>query len=930
MPETALIAGACAALLVLAGWAYRSGTLLRVAGADPAYVRTVPDRVRYSSMGAIVVLTAVAAAASLTLALSLVFPGHSWVWNLPAGLLWGGVVFNVDRWIVASFDYGPITSGESQAARPVRRRNGFVQFAVRFAMASLVGLVISEPIVLAVFGPEISQQLSVQHAADLKTRTAAIRATEQQQLARLDQAVTAAGKDLAAATRKANAAHRVYLCELTAQCHLPPGQVTGVPGAGPQTTQDRILWQRAQRQETKAQHSLDAATAAQRRAAATADSDVRRQAAAAAKVIDADNGLLARERALDTLTRENPGFALRRIVLWLALMFFDLAPVLLKTFSPPTLYEVLLRSAAVRLAWNAMADATADSDHESSKRAVTREHELALHRSMTVGGPGLPGPGGDGPAGLRGVGGHAGAAGHGGPAGPASGTGVAAGAGGALAAPGLGADGPAGTAARDAETMTGGAAVGLARAGMLPGAGKLPGVGKLPGPGPGGQGWVIGGRWRIQGPVPHAADSGHTPYVAVDTLGEYPFEVVVKIIAPPPGVAGTRGLRERRHAQMEMSLPHGHLHPNIAEVLDCDTDPRYGSYLVTRLYPVTLERYLVQAAELDTLTVGLVLRFAEQILAGLRAAWDLGFVHLDLKPANVALAADGTVKLIDFGLAQQYQKAGGGNDTTTAARFTPFYAPPEQMERRDDSWISRNADIRALGAVIYRMLTGYPPMFREARALGLVDPSGRWLSDNAAAYFDLMELIATTEPVSVSELIGYVPPDLDMLLRAWLRTDPQMRSPGNPKTVAERVWLELTAVTSRVNGSGEAGYPVGPRVTQEPDFAGLRAGWRPGRRARAPDQDAAGDQARAGDQAGAGGQTGAPDPTGAPDQARAGDQAHTVDGAAPAAAAPPMAGDGPPAAGPGAAPALGTGRLDPGTLEPPTLVPSPNGHGPGG
>jgi eukaryotic-like serine/threonine-protein kinase len=349
-----------------------------------------------------------------------------------------------------------------------------------------------------------------------------------------------------------------------------------------------------------------------------------------------------------------------------------------------------------------------------------------------------------------------------------------------------------------------------------------------------------------------------------------------------------------------MSLPQGHLHPNIAEVLDCDTDPRYGSYLVTRLYPVTLERYLVQAAELDTLTVGLVLRFAEQILAGLRAAWDLGFVHLDLKPANVALAADGTVKLIDFGLAQQYQKANGGNDTTTAARFTPFYAPPEQMERRDASWISRNADIRALGAVIYRMLTGYPPMFREARALGLVDPSGRWLSDNAAAYFDLMELIATTEPAGASELIGYVPADLDMLLRAWLRTDPQMRSPGNPQTVAERVWLELTAVTSRVNGSGEAGYPVGPRVTQEPDFASLRAGWRPGHRARA------------GDQAGAG------------------DHVHTVDQAGPAGAVPPQAGAGTAAAGPGGAPALGAGRVDSGTLEPPTLVPSPNGHGPGG
>ena len=70
----------------------------------------------------------------------------------------------------------------------------------------------------------------------------------------------------------------------------------------------------------------------------------------------------------------------------------------------------------------------------------------------------------------------------------------------------------------------------------------------------------------------------------------------------------------------------------------------------------------------------------------------------------------------------------------TTARFTLFYAPPEQMERRDASWINRNADLRALGAVIYRMLTGFPPLFREAQAIGLVDAAGRF---DASAYIDI-------------------------------------------------------------------------------------------------------------------------------------------------------------------------------------------------
>jgi serine/threonine protein kinase len=314
--------------------------------------------------------------------------------------------------------------------------------------------------------------------------------------------------------------------------------------------------------------------------------------------------------------------------------------------------------------------------------------------------------------------------------------------------------------------------------------------------------------------------------VAVDAFGQYPFEVVVKIVAPPPGVAGWQAARERRHAQMEMSLPQGHIHDNIAEVLDCDVDPRHGYYIVTRLYPATLEQYLADADNEDALTIGLVLDFATQILAGLRAAWDLGFVHLDLKPANVALSDDGTVKLIDFGLAQQYQKANGGNNTTTAARFTMFYAPPEQMERRDASWISRKADIRALGAVIYRMLTGYPPMFREARALGLIDPSGRWLADEPSAYFDMTRLVRSVEPVPAAELIGCIPPDLDLLLQTWLRIDPELRSPGNPATMAQRIWIESAAIFDQVRASGEAGYPAGPKMTQEPEFAELRAGWR--------------------------------------------------------------------------------------------------------
>ena len=810
-------------------WLVRTDGLLRVAGADPRYVQTVPDRVRYTSMGAIVLLTATAATASLTLALSLVFTARDWPFYLPVGMLWGAIVLNFDRWIVSSIDYGPLTAEDAAQARPPRTSSKVVHFAVRFTMSALVGLVISEPIVLAIFGPEINQQLAAQHVTDISQQTAQINAAAAKQLAIINQPVTAAQQALRAATRKAGEAHKIYLCELTAQCHnLPPGVVTQVPGLGPQTTQDYQIWRADVRLQDKAQRTAASAAARARSQAAALSQQTAGKIAVATKKIDADNGLLARERALDTLSRQNSGFLLRRLLLWLALMFIDLAPVLLKTFSPGTVYDVLQRNAAVRLARNSHTDAVADGDHESRKRAISRDWDLRYHHAESesgyrrrVGtlGPGpwladaMPPPGLTGTMNGTGAVGNAvtgnavtGAAGNGAPG--AAGNGARGAAGNGLT--GLGVTG----LRAPGNGVTGGGTAGDGVTGHSAGAAGTAAAA--------GNGWVIGNRWQIQRPLTDAPHSGRVPFVAVDLDREYLCEVVVKIIAPPPGALGSRALTEQRHAQMEMSLPLGPVHDNIAEVLDCDLDVQYGCYIVTRLYPMSLERYLRAAAEQDTLTIGQVLDFAVQILAGLRAAWDLGLVHLDLKPANVALTEDGQVKLIDFGLAQQYQRAGGGNDTTAAARFTPFYAPPEQMARQPN-WISRNADVRAMGAVVYRMLTGYPPLYREARALGLIDSSGQYESSP-----DIRNLIAAVEPVPVRDLIGYVPEDLDMLVRQWLRTDPQMRCPGSPHTMGERIWAQLTAVRARADGQPEAGFLVGPRVTHEPKGAPLRRQWQPG------------------------------------------------------------------------------------------------------
>lgn len=741
---------------------------LRVAGVDPADELTAPDRVRYTSMGTVVLLTAMAATASLTIALSLIFSAARWPEFLPVGILWGAIVLNFDRWIVSSVDYGPLTAAEMQRGKGHQAGSKTVHFLVRFIMAALVGLVISEPIVLEIFGPEIGQQLTVQHTADRQAQIAQIYAAAKQRASQINAPVATAQSALSSATRTANTDHTIYICELTGNnCNLSPGEVTGVTGAGPQSRADYAAWQTALSLQQNDQVILNKAESAARSATATLARQTGAAIAQATKTIDADNGLLAREKALDTLSQKNPGFLLRRIMLWLALMFIDLAPVLLKTFSPRTIYEIRLRGKAVRIIRNEINDAMTDSDHESAKKAITRKGELKFHEEVTKTRFDLlteavraylenalrPDPLGAGPA----------------------------------------------AAAADAGRGRGGEYAGR-----------------------GGQGLVIGRRWLVRRMLAGSPGAGRIPFVAVDLYGEYAHEVVVKIIAPPPKVGGQGAASERRHALMEMSLPQGHIHDNIAEILDSDIDPEHGFYIVTELFPLTLDRYLREATENNTLTVGMVLRLALEILQGLRAAWEYGYVHLDLKPANIALTGDLTVKLIDFGLARHYEEAGGNYTATSTARFTMFYAPPEQMECRE-GWISRNADLRALAAVIYKMLTGHPPMYREAQALGIIDESGRW--DRATAMFDLKKLIGTVEPVPVSKLISYVPAELDTLLHSWLRRDPNMRAPGKPQTMPDRVREQLMAIYEQVCENGEADYPAGLSVTQEPAFASLRADW---------------------------------------------------------------------------------------------------------
>ena len=168
------------------------------------------------------------------------------------------------------------------------------------------------------------------------------------------------------------------------------------------------------------------------------------------------------------------------------------------------------------------------------------------------------------------------------------------------------------------------------------------------------------------------------------------------------------GVMFRIEAQTMAALAH----PNVVKIFDYGHGPPAGGgapfIVMSHVEGKTLLRRIEEAGRLSFAETGSVLI---QIAMGLDAAHRGGIVHCDVKPANVLVAPDGAVTLVDFGVARQ--DTGMVSPAVTAAEAiicTTMYAAPEQVTGHP---VSPATDIYALGAVAYHCLSGGPPFVGE-------------------------------------------------------------------------------------------------------------------------------------------------------------------------------------------------------------------------
>ena len=193
-------------------------------------------------------------------------------------------------------------------------------------------------------------------------------------------------------------------------------------------------------------------------------------------------------------------------------------------------------------------------------------------------------------------------------------------------------------------------------------------------------------------------------------------------------------------------------------------------------------------------------KLVEALARAMQLAHSRNVVHRDLKPANILLAADGTPKITDFGLARQTD-SDSGETQAGAVMGTPSYMAPEQASGLSHE-AGPAADVYALGAILYDCLAGRPPF-------------------KGKTIVETLDQVRTQEPTPPSRWQASVPLDLETICLKCLRKEPENRYTSAAELADELVrYLQGEPILAR---------PVGPAerlwrwCRRNPAVAGLTA-----------------------------------------------------------------------------------------------------------
>jgi serine/threonine protein kinase len=208
-------------------------------------------------------------------------------------------------------------------------------------------------------------------------------------------------------------------------------------------------------------------------------------------------------------------------------------------------------------------------------------------------------------------------------------------------------------------------------------------------------GLVLGERYRVDSLLGH----GGMGQVFRVTDVESGRRLAVKVLRPVEGDEVDRVRRFQREIHILTRIDH----PTVLHILDWGESPA-GLFFVTEL--VDGEDLKAAIRRRGAFPPAEAAALVETLADALAAAHARGIVHRDVKPNNVMIARDGSVRLLDFGLAR-----GAGVDLTTLTRTgtvlgTPGYMSPEQF---DAHGVDERSDIYSLGVVLFELLTGRLP-----------------------------------------------------------------------------------------------------------------------------------------------------------------------------------------------------------------------------